>query len=232
MTAENPRWGHMRVRGELRKLGISVSLQTVRRYRKDLPRDPSSSWRTFLENHRPSIWAADFFTVHTLSFQTLYVFFVIGHDRRTVMHVNVTRHPQASWVWRQLINATPWGRALRFLIRDRDRLYGGDFVARAKRIGIRTVLTPIATPQANAVAERLVGTFRRECLDHIIVLNERHLRGVLREFVQHYNEARPHQANGLQAPERPSVADRAAEGRIICRSVLGGLTHEYEREAA
>ena len=170
--------------------------------------------------------------MHTLSFQTLYVFFMIAHDRRTVMHVNVTRHPQASWVWRQLINATPWGSAPRFLIRDRDRLYGGDFVARAKRIGIRTVLTPIATPQANAVAERLVGTFRRECLDHIIVLNDRHLRAVLREFVQHYNEARPHQANDLQAPESSFVARRSTEGRVIRRPVLGGLTYEYEREAA
>ena len=232
MTEENPRWGHMRVLGELRKLGFSVSLQTVRRYRRDVPRDPASSWRTFFENHRPEIWAADFFTVHTLSFQTLYVFFMIAHDRRTVMHVNVTRHPQASWVWRQLINATPWGSAPRFLIRDRDRLYGGDFVARAKRIGIRTVLTPIATPQANAVAERLVGTFRRECLDHIIVLNDRHLRAVLREFVQHYNEARPHQANDLQAPESSFVARRSTEGRVIRRPVLGGLTYEYEREAA
>ena len=151
--------------GELRKLGFRVSLLTVRRYRKDVPRDPLSSWRTFLENHRPEIWASDFFTVHTLWFQTLYVFFFVAHDRRTVMHVNVTAHPTATWVWRQLINATPWGNSPRFLIRDRDRSYGGDFIERAKRIGIHTVLTPIATPQANGIAERLVGTFRRECLD-------------------------------------------------------------------
>ena len=109
MTTENPRWGHMRVLGELRKLGFRVSLQTIRRYRKDVPRDPSSSWRTFLENHRPEIWASDFFTVHTLWFQTLHVFFFIAHDRRTVMHFNVTEHPSATWVWRQLIEATPWG---------------------------------------------------------------------------------------------------------------------------
>jgi hypothetical protein len=138
MTRENPRWGHMRVLGELRKLGFRVSLQTVRRYRRNVPRDPSSSWRTFLENHRPELWAADFFTVHTLWFQTLYVFFFIAHDRRTVMHFNVTQHPTAEWVWRQLINATPWGSGPRYLIRDRDRSYGGDFVARAKRVGIHT----------------------------------------------------------------------------------------------
>ncbi len=119
MTEENPRWGHMRVLGELRKLGFRVSLQTVRRYRKDVPRDPSPGWRTFLENHRTEIWAADLFAVHTLRFQTLYVFFFIAHDRRTVVHVNVTARPTASWVWRQLINATPWGTSPRFLLRDR-----------------------------------------------------------------------------------------------------------------
>ena len=232
MTRENPRWGHMRVLGELRKLGFRVSLQTVRRYRKDVPRDPSSSWRTFLENHRPEIWASDFFTVHTLWFQTLYVFFFIAHDRRTVIHVNVTAHPTAEWVWRQLINATPWGIGPRFLIRDRDRSYGAGLIARAKGIGIRTVLSPIATPQANGIAERLVGTLRRECLDHIVVVNERHLRHVLRDFVAHYNEARPHQALALQVPEEGARASPKTAGHIVSRPVLAGLTHEYEWEAA
>ena len=232
MTEENPRWGHMRVLGELRKLGFRVSLQTVRRYRKDIPRSPSPGWRAFLENHRPEIWAPDFFTVHTLWFQTLNVFFFITHDRRSVVHVNVTTHPTAPWVWRQLINATSWGTGPRFLIRDRDRSYGGDFVARARRIGIRTVLTPIAGPQANAVAERLVGTFRRECLDHIIVINERHLRYVLREFVRHYNAARPHQTLELDVPEPGAGPRSELHGSIISRPVLGGLTHEYERKAA
>ncbi len=131
MTEENPRWGHMRVLGELRKLGFRVSLQTVRRYRTDVPRDPSPGWHTFLKNHRTELWAADLFAVHTLWFQTLYVFFFIAHDRRTVVHVNVTAHSTASWVWRQLINATPSGTSPRFLIRDRDRSYGEHFVARA-----------------------------------------------------------------------------------------------------
>ena len=232
MTRENPRWGHMRVLGELRKFGYSVSLQTVRRYRSDVPRDPSSSWRTFLTNHRPGIWASDFFTVHTLWFQTLYVFFFIAHDRRAVMHVNVTAHPKVEWVWRQLIQATPWRTGPRFLIRDRDRSYGADFIGRARQIGINTVLTPIATPQANAIAERLVGTLRRECLDHIVVFNERHLRHVLREFVLHYNEARPHQTLELQVPDEQPRASPGTRGRVVSRPVLGGLTHEYEREAA
>ena len=160
------------------------------------------------------------------------MFFFIAHDRRTVMHFNVTQHPKAEWVWRQLIEAMLWGSGPRFLIRDRDRSYGGDFVARAKRIGVRTVLTPIATPQANAIAERLSGTFRRECLDHMIIVNERHLRHVLREFVRHYNGARPHQALELDVPDAEPGPPPSASGRVISRAVLGGLTHEYEREAA
>jgi transposase InsO family protein len=164
--------------------------------------------------------------------RTLYVFFFISHGRREVVHLNVTAHPTAQWVWRQLIEATPWGRQPRYLLRDRDRAYGGDFVARARRIGIDVMLTPIASPQANAIAERLVGTLGRECLDHLIIVNERHLRAVLREFVRHYNETRPHRALELEVPleaERPSPS---AKGRVIRRPVLGGLTHEYEREAA
>ena len=170
--------------------------------------------------------------MHTLWFRTLYVFFFVAHDRRTVMHVNVTAHPTAEWVWRQLIGATPWATGPRFLIRDRDRSYGGDLIARARRVGISTVLTPIATPQANAIAERLVGTLRRECLDHIIVVNERYLRHVLCDFVRHYNEARPHQALELEVPEQQPRVSPATSGRIVNRPVLAGLTHEYEREAA
>ncbi len=224
----------MRVLGELRKLGFRVSLQTVRRYRKDVPRDPRQSWRTFLTNHRPQIWAADFFTVQTLAFQTLYVFFFIAHGRRPIVHLNVTAHPQAPWVWRQLIEATPWGESPSFLIRDRDRSYGGDFVARARRIGIETVLTPIATPEANGIAERLVGTLRRECLDHVIVINERHLRRVLREFAVHYNESRPHRTLELEPPGGQQGGRHPPDPhrRVRRRSVLGGLTHEYMLDAA
>ena len=234
MTRENQRWGHMRVLGELRKLGFRVSLQTVRRYRKDVPRDPRQSWRTFLTNHRPQIWAADFFTVQTLTFRTLYVFFFIAHGRRPIVHFNVTDHPKAEWVWRQLIEATPWGESPRFLIRDRDRSYVGDFVARARCIGIETVLTPIATPQANGIAERLVGTLRRECLDHVIVMNERHLRGILREFAAHYNDGRPHRTLELTPPSGPPGARHPPDRhrRVRSRAILGGLTHKYMLDAA
>jgi len=146
------------------------------------------------------------------------------------VHVNVTAHPTATWVWRQLIEATPWGTSPRYLLRDRDRCYGADFVAHARRVGMETVLTPIATPQANEIAERLVGTFRRECLDHVIVVNERHLRYVLREFVRHYNEARPHQALDLEVP-KPRAGPPGTRA-ITSRAVLGGLTHEDDRKAA
>ena len=170
MSRENPLWGSERIRGELLKLGSVVSKRSIRRYRsRGQPHPPSQNWRTFLANHASQLWAADLFTVQTLTFKTL--------------HVNVTANPTAAWVWRQLIEATPWGHRPRFLIRDRDHAFGGEFRERATRLGIETLLTPVRAPRANAVAERAVRTFRNDCLDHLIVLNERHLRAVLREFL-------------------------------------------------
>ena len=142
--------------------------------------------------------------------------------------MNVTASPTAAWVWRQLLEATPWGRRPRYLVRDRDAAYGGDFVPRARRLGIETLLTPVRAPRANAIAERVIGTLRRECLDHLIVLNERHLRAVLREFVRYYNAERPHRSLGLQTP-RPAA--RPDAGPVRSRAILGGLHHVYERAA-
>jgi transposase InsO family protein len=177
IAREIPSWGAERIRGELLKLGIVMSRRSVQRHRQGGPaRPPSQSWRTFLTNHRPRLWAADLLTVQTLGFRTLYVLLFVAHGRRELVHLNVTAHPTAVWVWRQLIEATPWGRAPRYLVRDRDAVYGRDFVPRARRLGIETLLTPIRAPRANAIAERLVGTLRRECLDHVIILNEAHLR--------------------------------------------------------
>jgi putative transposase len=234
MARENPRWGSIRIQGELRKLGYTVSAQSVRRYRRaDRRRPPSQRWRTFLRNHAPHIWAADFFTVQTLTFQTLYVFFFITHDRRRLVHANITAHPTAEWVWRQLTEATPWDQQPHYLIRDRDRCYGGNFVPRAAGIGIETILTPVHAPKANAIAERVVGTLRRECLDLLIIINERHLRAVLREYVEHYNRARPHRSLELTPPIATALGiGPATPGRIVSRSILGGLHHEYERLAA
>jgi transposase InsO family protein len=229
MARENPRWGAVRIVGELRALGIDVSASTVRTYRRQaLRRPPSPSWRTFLRLHAPHIWAADFFTVQTLTFRTLYVFVLLSHDRRRIVHWNVTAHPTAPWVWRQILQATPWGTSPRFLIRDRDRSYGADFVARAAGIGIEAVLTPIHAPQANALAERVIGTIRRECLDHLIAVNERHLRRVLREYVAYYNAERPHRSLALSPPAGPRpLPPSSARDRIDAEPVLGGLHHVY-----
>jgi len=224
----------MRIVGELRKLGCRISARTVRRYlREARRRPPSQSWRTFLRNHAPHIWAADFFTVQTLTLKTLYVFFFIAHRRRRLVHLNVTAHPTAEWVWRQLIEATPWGEQPKHLIRDRDCCYGGSFNGRAARLGIQAILTPVQAPRANAVAERVVGTLRRECLDHLIILSERQLGRLLREYVAYYNSARPHRSLGLETPAGPPAwAGPPEGGRIASRPVLGGLHHEYEWVAA
>ena len=232
MARDNPLWGSERTRGELLKLGIAVSKRSIQQYRQRgpvrPPRQPSQTWRTFLFNHRLQLWAADLLTVHTATFHTLYVLWFIAHDRRELLHVNVTAHPTAAWGWRQLVEATAWGRRPRFLVRDRDRVYGGDFVRRANRLGIETVLAPVRAPRANAVAERVIGTLRRECLDHLIILNEPHLRAVLAEYVRSYNRERPHRTLGLEPPQPVS---RSPTGPIHVRPVLGGLHHSSERAA-
>jgi transposase InsO family protein len=229
MSRENPLWGTERIRGELLKLGIVVSNRSIRRYRWRGPaRPPSQTWRTFLANHAHHLWAADLFTVPTLTFKKLYVLVFIAHGRRELVHVNVTANPTAAWIWRQLIEATPWGHTPRHLLRDRDAAYGRDFRQRARRIGIDGIATPIHAPKANAIIERVIGTLRRECLDHLIVLNEQHLVSVLAEFVRYYNQDRPHRALGLQPPK---LSPCPTAGPIRSRPVLNGLHHVYERAA-
>jgi transposase InsO family protein len=229
MSRENRLWGTERIRGELLKLGIVVSNRSIRRYRWRGPRRPSSqTWRTFLRNHARHLWAADLFTVPTLTFKTLYVLVFIEHGRRELVHVNVTANPTAAWVWRQLIEATPWGNKPRHLLHDRDTVYGRDFRPRAGRIGIDAIATPIRAPKANAIAERVIGTLRRECLDHLIILNEQHLSSVLCEFIDYYNRDRPHRTLGLQTPE---LRPHPTAGPIQSRPVLNGLHHAYERVA-
>jgi transposase InsO family protein len=219
--------GHRADPRRLLKLGLVVSNRSIRRYRwHGSDRPPSQSWRTFLGNHRPDIWAADLLTVQTLTFRTLYVLVFVAHGRRELVHLAVTAHPTAAWIWRQLINATPWGRAPAYLVRDRDAVYGADFVPRAAGLGIRALLTPVRAPRANAIAERLVGTLRRECLDHVIPVNERHLRAILSDFARYYNADRPHQTLDLDTPH---PVDRPPVGSIRSRLVLGGLHHVYER---
>ena len=236
MSRDNPLWGSERIRGELLKLGIAASNRSIRRYRWPRPaRPPSQRWRTFLTNHAHAIWAADLLVVQTLTFKTLYVLLFIAHGRRELVHLAVTAHPTAAWVWRQLVEATPWDRRPKHLIRDRDRVYGGDFRQRAAALGIETVLTPVRAPRANAVAERVIGTLRRECLDHVIPLGESHLRAVLAEYADYYNRDRPHRTLHLETPrprERPRAGPRLVAPSIRARPVLGGLHHVYEPAAA
>ncbi len=159
LSDENRLWGTERIRGELRKLGIAVGNGSIRRYRwRPAPRGPSQTWRTFLRNHAHQIWAADLFTVPTVTFRTLSVLFFITHDRRELVHARVTAHPTSAWVWRQLLEATPWGRQPEYLVRDREAVYGRAFVGRAASLGINTVLTPFRAPRANAIAERVIRT--------------------------------------------------------------------------
>ena len=166
--------------------------------------------------------------VHTLTFHTLYVLFFISHDRRQLIHFEVTAHPTAAWIWRQVLEATPWGRRPAFLIHDRDRVWGTDFAASSAAIGIETVLTPFRAPNANSIGERIVGTLRRECLDHMFIFNERHRRSVLTEFIGYYNRDRPHRALSLGTP---LPGDNPAGGDIQTRQILGGLHHVYEPAA-
>ena len=229
MSRDNRLWGTERIRGELLKLGIVVSDRSIRRYRSRGPRrPPSQTWRTFLRNHAHHLWATDLLTVPTLTFKTLYVMVFIAHGRRELVHVNVTANPTAAWVWRQIVEATPWGHKPRHLLRDRDAVYGRDFRQRAQRISIDAIATPIHAPKGNAIAERVIGTLRRECLDHLIVVDEQHLRSLLTEFVQYYNQDRRHRTLGLQTPQ-PKV--RPTTGTVRSRPVLNGLHQLYERAA-
>jgi transposase InsO family protein len=229
MARDNPSWGAERVRGELLKLGIVVSRRSVQRYRQRVPPCPlTQRRRTFPANHGPQAWAADLLTVQTLTFRTLSVRVLADHARREIVHRNVSASPTAAWVWRQLIAATPWGRTPRGLVRDRDAAYGRDFVRRARGLGIETLLTPIRAPRANAVAERLIGTLRRECLDHVVIVDEAHLRSVLTEFGRYDNLARPHRSLDLDTPIQRV---RAATGPIRASPVLAGLHQTYERAA-
>ncbi len=229
ISQENPRWGSERIRGELLKLGIVVSNRSIRRYRSRKPRSVGNQrWRTFLSNQLRGIWAADLFVVQTLTFRTLYVFFFIRHQRRELLHFNVTVSPTAAWIWQQLLEATPWGRQPKFLIHDRDAVYGGDFDRQLACLGIAGVRTPPRAPNANAMGERIVRTIRTECLDHLIVFDERHLRAVLAEFADYYNRDRPHRILRLESPLPSSVR---AHGRVVSRPILGGLHHVYARAA-
>ena len=231
MATVNPLWGAPRIHGELLKLGIEVSERTVSRHMPRQRKPPSQTWRTFLENHVGDLVSIDFFTVPSARFQVLFCFLLLSHDRRRVLHFNVTDHPTAEWTARQIVEAFPWETAPRYLLRDRDAIYGSPFRRRVHGLGITEVLTAPRAPWQNPYAERLIGSIRRECLDHVVVLNSRHLRRVVAEYLAYYHRTRTHLSLCKDSPE-PRPVQPPAVGEIVELPQVGGLHHRYERRAA
>jgi transposase InsO family protein len=231
ISAANPRWGSPRILGEMRKLGIPVAKSTVEKYRVRPRRPPSPAWRTFLKTHVTELVALDFFTVPTVNFKVLFVLIVLAHERRRVLHFNVTEHPTAPWTAQQLVEAFPWETAPKYLLRDRDATYGDWFQRRIKSLGVEQVLTAPRSPWQNAYAERMIGSIRRECLDHVIVLNAEHLRRTLAGYFYYYHRWRTHLSLGMDCPDtRP--AQPPDQGAVVAFPEVGGLHHHYERLAA
>jgi transposase InsO family protein len=231
MSRENPLWGAPRIHGELLKLGIDVGETSVGKYIVRRRKSPSQSRRTFLENHVKSLVSVDFFTVPTLRFQILYVFLVLAHDRRRILHFGVTAHPTAEWTAQQLREAFPWETVPRYLLRDRDRIFGDDFTKQVKDIGLKEVLSAPRSPWQRAYIERLIGTLRRECLDHVIVLNEASLYQHVKSFMAYYHESRTHLSLAKDTPE-PRPVNPSELGPVVAIPQVGGLHHRYERRAA
>ncbi len=231
MSLANPRWGAPRIHGELLKLGIQVSQTTVAKHMVRHGKPPSQSWRTLLKNHAKDFVSADFFVVPTIAFQLLFVFVIISHDRRRPVYFAVTSNPTAEWTARQLLEAFPWDNAPRYLLRERDGAYGEKFCATAKWMGIREVLTAPRSPWQNAYAERLIGSIRRECLDHIMIFHEAGLRWILKDYFEYYEMCRTHLSLEKDAPiSRP--VEPLSLGPVIEIPKVGGLHHLYTRKAA
>jgi transposase InsO family protein len=231
MSRENPLWGAPRIHGELLKLGINIGETSVGKYMVRHRKPPSQSWRTFLENHIKTMVSIDFFTVPTIRFQILYVFLVLAHDRRRIVHFNVTAHPTAEWTAQQLREAFPFDQIPRYLLRDRDGIFGQDFRKQVSNMGIKEVLSAPRSPWQRAYVERVIGTLRRECLDHVIVFNAASLHRHVKSFLAYYHESRTHLSLAKEAPE-PRPVQPPELGRIVAIPQVGGLHHRYERRAA
>jgi transposase InsO family protein len=231
MSAANPRWGAPRIHGELGKLGIQVSESTVAKYMLRQRNPPSQTWRTFLTNHIKDLVSADFFVVPTATFRLLFVFVILSHDRRRLVHFAVTSRPTAEWTARQLLQAFPWDEAPRFLLRDRDGTYREVFRETAAGLGVEEVLCAPRSPWQNAYAERLIGSIRRECLDHVIVVHESGLRRVLKSYFAYYAGSRTHLSLDKDTPVHRAIQPPEL-GRVVELPEVGGLHHRYERRAA
>ena len=226
MSRANCLWGAPRIHGELLKLGIEIAQSTVAKYMIRRSRRPGQGWKTFLRNHAGGIAAADLFVVPTIGFKLLYGLVILGHGRRRLVHHAVTAHPTAEWIAQQLVEAFPWDQAPEYLVRDRDVAYGEVVKRRLRGLGIRDRPTAPRSPKQNAHVERLIGTIRRECSDHVMVLGETHLHRIMCSYADYYNQARTHLALRKDAPVSRSI-ERL--GRIIAEPVVGGLHHLYGR---
>ncbi len=231
MTEANPLWGAPRIRDELRMLGIDLAVSTVARYRGPRRRPSSPTWKAFLKAHLAETVAVDFLTVPTVRNRVLFVFLVLSLSRRRILHVGVTAHPTAAWTAQQMTEAFPWEPPPRYLQRDRDRIFGREFVKRVEALGMRQVISAPRSPWQNAYVERLIGSVRRECLDHVVILGERHLRWVLQSYIHYYNRWRPHQGLGGDAPERRE-RELPEAGSVAEIEEVFGLHHRYTRNAA
>ena len=231
MSRDNPLWGAPWIHGELLKHGIALGESSVSKYMVRHRNPPSQTWRTILGNHAKTMVLVDFFTVPTIRFQVLYVFLVLAHDRRRILHFAVTAHPTAEWTAQQLREAFPWDTAPRYLLRDRDRIFGKDLVDQLKPMGIKEVLSAPRSPWQRAYVERVIGTIRRECLGHVIVFGEWSLYRHLQSFVDYYHRSGTHLGLEKDTPE-PRPVQSADMGRVIAMPEVGGLHHRYERRAA
>lgn len=226
MSIENPLWGAPRIHGELLKLGIEVAQSSVAKYMVNRRGPPSQGWWTFLRNHAPDVAAMDLFVVPTIGFDLLYAFIIVRLDRRELVWISVTTHPTAEWVARQITEAFPWNEAPRYMIRDRDRIFGTIVTRRLRAMGIRDTPTAPASPWQNGFAERLIGSIRRECVDHIIVLGKAHLRRILKSYADYYNSVRTHRSLNKDAPISRRIQ---RTGSVKSHAILGGLHHHYVR---
>ena len=226
MSVENPLWGAPRIHGELLKLGFQVAQSTVAKYMVKRHGAPSQGWRTFLRNHAPDIAAMDLFVVPSIGFNLLYTLIIVRLDRRHLIWVNVTTNPTADWIARQLSEAFPWNEAPQYVIRDRDCIYGTVVTRRLRAMGIRDKPIAAASPWQNGFAERLIGSIRRECVDHFVVWGETHLRRILRTYARYYNDIRTQWSLDKDAPAFRRIQ---RTGIINSHSVLGGLHHHYVR---